>query len=60
MPLIADGGVAVAGRDELQDQVVERCGEDDRFAAEPSAGLRRHAVSDVAEGEAADVAGHWA
>ena len=37
--LVADGGMAVPGGGELQDQGVERLGEDDRLAAQPDPDL---------------------
>jgi hypothetical protein len=50
---VADGGVPVAGRDQLLDQGVEGFGEDDRLVAEPDPRLVIAGV-DMAEGEVAD------
>jgi Thiolase, C-terminal domain len=51
--LVAEGGVAVAGCDELEDEFGERFGQHDRFAAEPKPYLV-FVVVDVLEGEAGD------
>jgi hypothetical protein len=57
--LVAEGGVAVAGCDELEDEFGERFGQHDRFAAEPKPYLV-FVVVDVLEVRRATAAGHWA
>lgn len=51
--MVAEGGVAAAGGDELSDEGVDRRGEDDGLAAEPEAYLGVAGL-DVVEGELAD------
>jgi hypothetical protein len=52
--VVADGGVAAAGGDELPDKGGEGLGQDDRFASEAQPDVRVVEVNAV-EGEAADV-----
>ncbi len=57
--LVADGGVAAAGGDEVKDEAGQRFGEHDGFTAQPQPYLVVAGLN-VVDGEAADRGRPWA